>query len=153
VQFGREVCRSQVGRSRECAVIQQDVAWQQPVGIAGGTLSDDTAGKDFVFPRPPFFPCSPCWRKSCGVGGLFRSELMLHVGLPLVAGLHLDQFAGVLAHELAHAAQTEAPRSSRQLLMRAKFGMGRAFRTPALAETNGVGGGCTRSLIPLGAEL
>jgi hypothetical protein len=50
-----------------------------------------------------------------GVGGLFRSDLILQVGLPLVAGLRLDQLGGVLAHELAHAAQTEAPRSSRIL--------------------------------------
>ena len=43
-----------------------------------------------------------------GIAGIFRSGLTLVVGLPLVAGLRLDQFAVVLAHELGHAAQATA---------------------------------------------
>jgi hypothetical protein len=50
-----------------------------------------------------------------GIGGLFRPGLVLQVGLPLAASLRLDEFGGVLAHELAHAAQTVAMRSSRVL--------------------------------------
>lgn len=48
-----------------------------------------------------------------GIAGLFRSNLDLVIGLPLVAGLRSDQLAGVLAHELSHAAQTTTIRSSR----------------------------------------
>jgi len=47
------------------------------------------------------------------VAGRFRSGLTLVIGLPLVAGLRLDQLAGVLAHELGHAAQATAMWSSR----------------------------------------
>ena len=61
------------------------------------------------------------WNVNCccvfagGVGGFLRSALVLQVGLPLVSGLRLDELGGVLAHELAHAAQTKAARSSRIL--------------------------------------
>lgn len=48
-----------------------------------------------------------------GITGLFRSDLDLVIGLPLVAGLRMDELAGVLAHELGHAAQTTAIWSSR----------------------------------------
>jgi Zn-dependent protease with chaperone function len=41
-----------------------------------------------------------------GVAGWLRSRSVLVVGLPLLAGLQLDQFAGVVAHELVHVAQT-----------------------------------------------
>jgi hypothetical protein len=50
-----------------------------------------------------------------GITGFFRPEFDLLVGLPLVAGLHLDQMAGVLAHELGHAALTTNIRSNRLL--------------------------------------
>jgi len=48
-----------------------------------------------------------------GIVGLFRPGFDLVVGLPLVAGLRLDQMAGVLAHELGHAALTTNIRSNR----------------------------------------
>jgi hypothetical protein len=50
-----------------------------------------------------------------GIGGLFRPGFVLQVGLPLAASLRLDEFGGVLAHELAHAAQANAMRSNRVL--------------------------------------
>jgi Zn-dependent protease with chaperone function len=37
--------------------------------------------------------------------GLFGNKLVLRIGLPLVAGLDLKQFAGVLAHEFGHFSQ------------------------------------------------
>jgi Zn-dependent protease with chaperone function len=40
-----------------------------------------------------------------GLAGLFGRELTLRIGLPLVAGLTVEQFAGVLAHELGHFSQ------------------------------------------------
>jgi hypothetical protein len=49
---------------------------------------------------------------SGGLGTTFRSDFVLVIGLPLVAGLRLGQFAGVLAHELSHVAQVRALRSS-----------------------------------------
>jgi Zn-dependent protease with chaperone function len=54
-----------------------------------------------------------CHVRAGGVAGLFRSEFTLVVGLPLVASLRLDQLAGVLAHELGHAAQAAAMWPSR----------------------------------------
>jgi hypothetical protein len=50
---------------------------------------------------------------SGGITGILRSDFVLVIGLPLAAGLRLDQFAGALAHELSHAAQTRVVRSSR----------------------------------------
>lgn len=47
-----------------------------------------------------------------GIAGLFHSGFVLVIGLPLVAGLRLDQVAGVLAHELGHAVQITGMRSS-----------------------------------------
>ena len=61
------------------------------------------------------------WNVNCccvfagGASAIFRPELQLVIGLPVVAGLPLDQFAGVLAHELHHAAQITASKSSRFL--------------------------------------
>jgi Zn-dependent protease with chaperone function len=49
-----------------------------------------------------------CHVRAGGVGGLFRSEFTLVVGLPLVASLRVDQLAGIFAHELGHATQTAA---------------------------------------------
>ncbi len=37
--------------------------------------------------------------------GIFGNRLVLRIGLPLVAGLNLRQFAGVLAHEFGHFSQ------------------------------------------------
>ena len=48
-----------------------------------------------------------------GITGLFRRDFVLVIGLPLVADMRLDQMAGVLAHELGHAALTMAIRASR----------------------------------------
>lgn len=48
-----------------------------------------------------------------GMGGVLRSGFVLTIGLPLVAGLRLDQIVGVLAHELGHALQITTVRSSR----------------------------------------
>ncbi|MCP4686753.1 MAG: M48 family metalloprotease, partial [Desulfobacterales bacterium] len=41
-----------------------------------------------------------------GFRGLFRRDLVLTFGMPLAAGLSLNQFAGVLAHELGHFSQS-----------------------------------------------
>jgi Zn-dependent protease with chaperone function len=48
-----------------------------------------------------------------GISGFFRPGFDLVVGLPLVAGLRLDRMAGVLVHELGHAALTTNIRSNR----------------------------------------
>ena len=56
-----------------------------------------------------------CCSFAGGIGGFFRFTPVLLVGLPLVSGLGLDELGGILAHELAHAAQTKALRSSRFL--------------------------------------
>lgn len=45
-----------------------------------------------------------------GFSGLFRKELVLTFGMPLAAGLRIEQFAGVLAHELGHFSQTAGMR-------------------------------------------
>lgn len=50
-----------------------------------------------------------------GIVGFFRPEFDLLVGLPLVAALRLDQMAGILTHELGHAALTTNIRSNRLL--------------------------------------
>src|SRR4029453_13129498 len=53
---------------------------------------------------------------SAGFGGLlgvlFGRDLVLTIGLPLVAGLTVQQFAGVIAHELGHFSQGAAMRLS-----------------------------------------
>lgn len=40
-----------------------------------------------------------------GFLSLFGNDLVLTIGLPLVAGLNMQQFAGVMAHEFGHFAQ------------------------------------------------
>jgi Zn-dependent protease with chaperone function len=40
-----------------------------------------------------------------GLGSMFGHDLVLTIGAPLVAGLNLRQFAGVLAHEFGHFSQ------------------------------------------------
>jgi Zn-dependent protease with chaperone function len=47
-----------------------------------------------------------------GFLSIFGNDLVLTVGLPLVAGLNLHQFAGVLAHEFGHFAQATGMRMS-----------------------------------------
>lgn len=47
-----------------------------------------------------------------GPFALFKNDLVLSVGLPLVAGLDLRQFAGVLAHEFGHFSQGTGMRVS-----------------------------------------
>jgi hypothetical protein len=37
--------------------------------------------------------------------GVFKKDLVLTIGLPLVAGLSVREFGGVLAHEFGHFAQ------------------------------------------------
>ncbi len=41
-----------------------------------------------------------------GLRDIWRKELILTIGLPLAAGMKVEQFAGVLAHELGHFAQS-----------------------------------------------
>lgn len=40
-----------------------------------------------------------------GLKGIFKSELVLRIGTPLVAGLSVRQLAGILAHEFGHFSQ------------------------------------------------
>ncbi len=47
-----------------------------------------------------------------GWRGLFSRELILTIGTPLAAGLTVEQFAGVLAHEFGHFSQGMAMRLS-----------------------------------------
>ena len=47
-----------------------------------------------------------------GMTAVFRNELVLVIGLPLVAGLSLKEFAGVLAHEFGHFSQGTGMRLS-----------------------------------------
>jgi Zn-dependent protease with chaperone function len=47
-----------------------------------------------------------------GLMGLFGRKLVLTIGLPLAAGLDVQQLAGVLAHELGHFAQGAGMRLS-----------------------------------------
>jgi Zn-dependent protease with chaperone function len=44
--------------------------------------------------------------------GLLRNDLVLTIGMPLVAALNLQQFAGALAHELGHFTQGTGMRFS-----------------------------------------
>lgn len=52
--------------------------------------------------------------------GLFRDDLSLTIGLPLVRGLSLQELAGILAHEFGHFAQGGAMRLS-SLVRRSVF--------------------------------
>ncbi len=47
-----------------------------------------------------------------GIWSMFGTDLVLTIGLPLVAGLNLRQFAGVLAHEFGHFTQGAGMRLS-----------------------------------------
>jgi len=46
------------------------------------------------------------WKVATFDAYMFSRDLRLTIGLPLAAGLSLNQFAGVLAHEFGHFAQT-----------------------------------------------
>ena len=46
------------------------------------------------------------------LGVLFGGDLVLTIGLPLASGLSIQQFAGVIAHELGHFSQGEGMRLS-----------------------------------------
>lgn len=48
-----------------------------------------------------------------GLRSAFGQELLLHLGLPLIAGLSLQQFANVLAHEFGHFTQDAGMRTTR----------------------------------------
>jgi Zn-dependent protease with chaperone function len=48
---------------------------------------------------------------SGGLFSLLSSNLVLTIGMPLVAGLSLQQFAGILAHEFGHFSQGTAMRA------------------------------------------
>ena len=45
-----------------------------------------------------------------GIQSFFHHDLTLTIGLPLIAGMDLNQFAGVLAHEFGHFTQTAGMR-------------------------------------------
>lgn len=47
-----------------------------------------------------------------GIRSLFRRDLVLTIGLPLAGGLSISEFAGVLAHEFGHFAQSSGLRLS-----------------------------------------
>src|SRR5207244_3829057 len=49
---------------------------------------------------------------SASFGSFFGGDLVLTIGLPFVAGLDVDQFASVVAHELGHFSQGAAMRLS-----------------------------------------
>ncbi len=67
---------------------------------------------DVPFPKRIYVTCkanaSAGFRR--GMSSFFSHDLELMLGLPLVAGLELQQLAGVLAHELGHFAQGTAMR-------------------------------------------
>ena len=67
-------------------------------------------------PRPTRIDVSFDVNAAAGFGSgfwsVFKSDLVLVVGLPLVAGMSLQQFAGVLAHEFGHFSQGTAMRVS-----------------------------------------
>lgn len=60
-------------------------------------------------PRPARIDCDTTVNASAsfrdGFGGFLRKDLVLTIGLPLVAGMDLRMFVGVLAHEFGHFAQ------------------------------------------------
>lgn len=47
-----------------------------------------------------------------GLKSLFSNDLILTIGVPLVAGLNTRQFVGVLAHEFGHFSQSASMRAS-----------------------------------------
>lgn len=75
-----------------------------------------------------------CCILSGGFTGLFDSQYALVIGLPLVAALRLDQFAGILAHELSHRAYTAALGSSRLIWSINAWFNSRAFEPDEIDE-------------------
>ena len=67
-------------------------------------------------PRPSRIAVTFDVNASAGYGSgflsLFKSDLVLTIGLPLVAGLSLKQLGGILAHEFGHFSQGAAMRVS-----------------------------------------
>jgi Zn-dependent protease with chaperone function len=65
-------------------------------------------------PRPSRIEVDCRINASAGLAGgafaVFGNELVLRIGLPIVAGLSLKQFAGVLAHEFGHFSQAAGMR-------------------------------------------
>ena len=47
-----------------------------------------------------------------GLGSLFSNKLTLHLGFPLLAGMSLNQVAGIMAHEFGHFSQKAGMRLS-----------------------------------------
>jgi len=94
----------------------------------GGQVSLTRAGQPLLFefvericdavnaPRPSRIDVTFDINASAGYGGgvfsVLKSDLVLTIGLPLVAGMPLQQFAGVLAHEFGHFSQGAAMRVS-----------------------------------------
>lgn len=94
----------------------------------GGQISITRAGQPLLFefvericdavnsPRPNRIDLTFDINASAGYGGgilsVLKSDLVLTIGLPLVAGMPLQQFAGVLAHEFGHFSQGAAMRVS-----------------------------------------
>lgn len=94
----------------------------------GGQISLNRAGQPLLFefvericdavnsPRPSRIDLTFDINASAGYGGgvlsVMKSDLVLTIGLPLVAGMSLQQFAGVLAHEFGHFSQGAAMRVS-----------------------------------------
>jgi Zn-dependent protease with chaperone function len=94
----------------------------------GGRVSLHRAGQPLLFefvervcnavnaPHPSRIDVSFEINASAGYGGgilsVVKSDLVLTVGLPLVAGMSLQQFAGVLAHEFGHFSQGAGMRVS-----------------------------------------
>lgn len=94
----------------------------------GGQISLTRQGQPLLFefvericdavnsPRPGRIDLTFDVNASAGYGGgllsVLKSDLVLTIGLPLVAGMPLQQFAGVLAHEFGHFSQGAAMRVS-----------------------------------------
>lgn len=94
----------------------------------GGTASLNRSGQPLLFefvdricetvgsPRPFRIDVNFDVNASAGYGSgvlsLVKSDLVLTIGLPLVAGMSLKAFAGVLAHEFGHFGQGAAMRVS-----------------------------------------
>src|SRR5262245_6540464 len=79
--------------------------WEAPLPCALVTLVARAVGA----PEPKRIDVDCQANASASFGGVlglvFRGDLVLTVGLPLVAGLSVQQLAGVIAHELGHFSQ------------------------------------------------
>ena len=81
-----------------------------------------------------------------------KPEIALHVGLPLVAGLSLESFTGILAHELGHFAQSAAIRFER-IIVRINFWFHQAVYEPDAIDdwllSQSQGGFARTAFVPL----